>query len=180
MPKPQFYYDPFGKQMETDESGWNKYDKKDNCFVVSAPLVQIRQMPYNGTLIIDGHSSSGSNTIDRTQFDNRVSEKITSSDLAWMINQCELPKDHCLIRLLACEASFYASMLATELSRVYGYQNIAVGGYREKNFQIAGMRTQFMPRLYDGDGELLGEKPISWYGSGGRLLDSKPVVPQRY
>jgi hypothetical protein len=162
--------------MPTNQSGYDKYARKPFCFVIQDANTQIRQIPSNATLIIDGHSSFNSPTISRAAHGGG-NESITYAVLAWRLAAFELPLTHVLIRLLACESSVYAIGLAAALGG-YGYNAIAVGGYTETNYQIPGQRTTFPPRFYDQQGNLKQPKPIIWYGSRGQQLPAKPANVQ--
>ena len=131
----------------------------------------------NATLIIDGHSAFCSPTISRFQRPDGPDQQIRFERLAALISGAHLPVTHGLIRLLACEGFWYAQNLAIELGKV-GYSDIAVGGYTVMNFQAVGMRTRFPPNHYDEDDNLIGPKPIMWYGAQGQQMP-KPNVLQR-
>jgi hypothetical protein len=174
----QYYLDPFDVEMPSGQSGRNKYKKKRNCYVVDAPSIEVRQIPSNATLIIDGHSSSGSPTISRFQFpDGKANQTIRFERLAELLSGARLPVTHGLIRLLACEGNSYAQNLAIDLGKV-GYNDIAVGGYTVTNYQVEGQRTRFGPDHYDENDDLIGDKPIKWYNASGKQIQ-KPYVLDR-
>ncbi|HVQ12810.1 MAG TPA: hypothetical protein VMS40_04435 [Vicinamibacterales bacterium] len=169
-----YYLDPFEVDMPANQSGRIKYASKLKCIVIEDRATQISRISDIATLIIDGHSATGSETISRVAV-GPGNQSIHFTELARRLVTARLPLTHVLIRLLACEGSVYACRLAEALGR-YGYNAIAVGGYTVTNWQIPGQRTRFPSRYYDDDDQLNQAKPILWYGSLGQRLPAKPPV----